>query len=202
MYQSETDVLEQTANNLDSTCGQLLSCLSSAQDEQRLSPAESELRDIALKCTGSAKKLNDLLGKLRAKPRRIDALFKTIKAKWKQNEVNELQREVNEYQNALNTRMLTDLRLELCETQFQKQKSWKIRSGSLRCSIAISKLTVYTLEPSIGSSAMLRRLKMRGTASYAGSRISKVSIGSMAKRDRASLPSCNIPAITPKPGTI
>jgi len=129
VYQSETgaqkrnNVLEQTANKLDSTCGQLRSCLSSTQDGQRLSPAESELRDIALKCTGSAKKLNDLLEKLKAKPRKRDALFKTIKAKWKQNEVDELQREVDEYQKALNTRMLTDLRLELSETQFQKQKS-------------------------------------------------------------------------------
>lgn len=68
VHRSETgarernNVLEQTTANLDSKCDQLLKCLSAGSDGQCLSPAELELRDIAFKCTKSAKKLNDLLG--------------------------------------------------------------------------------------------------------------------------------------------
>ena len=138
VYRSETGarerdkVLEEATNTLDTKCDQLLKCLQAESREQRLSPAELELRDIAIKCTQSAKKLNSLLVRLKAKPRKRDALLKTIKARFKQDEIDELQKEVDSYRNALNTLMLTDLRIDLSNKNSLQQKSALSQAESLK----------------------------------------------------------------------
>ena len=138
LYRSETgvrsrhQVIEQTATELSSTCSRLLSDLGSTSNEQSFSPAETALRSIALKCNESAKKLLELLEKLKAKPRRRDALLKTIRARWKRDQIDELQKECKEYQNALGTHMLEDLWHAKYERQLPKQISISSDADALR----------------------------------------------------------------------
>ena len=125
------EVVEQTMNDLDSKCKELLSSIGTEQDLPNLSSTELELRGIAWNCAESGMRLRNLLDSLKAGPRKRDALFKTMKSRWKRAEIDQLRKEVSDYQAAINTHILVDLNLQSRERQHQKQKAASNRRDAL-----------------------------------------------------------------------
>lgn len=129
IYQSTSGIsqrnesLEQQSLHLNGACTDLRTCIGRESDPTRLSNAEVALRDLAWKCIEAGARLRDLIQRVKAGPRKRDALFKTLKSRWKQDEIDLLRKEVEGYQNALNTRILIDLKLDLQKRQLQMEKA-------------------------------------------------------------------------------